>query len=53
MLEFKELVEFLITFPFTSLSRFIGSFFIYPLVAIVLSSPFIGFRGLIKKIKKD
>jgi cobalamin synthase len=53
MQEFRELVEFLVTFPFTSFWHFVGSFFIYPIVAIVLGSPLGGLTGLIKwKINK-
>jgi hypothetical protein len=48
MEQFRLLIEFLVTFPFTSFLTFVGSFFVYPLIAIILGAPLGGLRGLVK-----
>lgn len=48
MEQFRLLIEFLVKFPFTDFWTFIGCFFIYPFIAIILGAPLSGLRGIIK-----
>jgi len=48
MEQFRLLIEFLVTFPFTSFWVFVGCFFVYPLVAIILGAPLGGLRSILK-----